>query len=265
MVTSCIVGMWTKEYESGSTQEKPYISKPIYFRLKGFGILLGASLFSQALHSSVTIIGGPLKDKKNLKKVFGGTFSTTLLLYSVLSIICSLYFGNETKSIVTLNWQGYMSGSKSNKALITVIKYVISLFPVFDILSIYPLCSITLAFGLQNLFFPGSFDKKDPKSLRIKILFRFFSALVPILGSLIVKEIKLIIIFDCFFGSFISFLIPVLLQIKSKKTCKLVLKTEKTPYSGCISSDIIAKAIFIVGVIGLCGSLVFSIYEQTYK
>lgn len=77
--------------------------------------------------------------------------------YVVLALLSSIYFGKKTTPLVTLNWQhysgfegGWGGDYRHRPWWATAIQLWIMFFPVFDMLSVFPLVGISLGIRIKN-------------------------------------------------------------------------------------------------------------------
>ncbi|KAJ3423884.1 hypothetical protein M0812_29515 [Anaeramoeba flamelloides] len=265
IILTTVLAMYTSNEDHYQNKNTPYIASYSLFNIHGSSIIFGSCVFSQVVHHSATIIAETVREKSKVRKIFNSAFLTTFLIYYTLGVVCSLYFGPNTKSIVTLNWLDYSGGIAPSSYWATFIKFVVVLFPAVDILSAFPINVVTLGTGLYNFFIPESTRKNQKNLKKKKILFRLVAAIPPIIGSMIIKEIPVLIVINGITGCFISYIIPAVLQYKSKQICKRIFKKDETPYSNFTSKRKIVMTILGFGVIALIITLTSSIYEQVQK
>ncbi|KAJ3445002.1 acid transporter [Anaeramoeba flamelloides] len=261
LIISILVNIFSHNDYNHEHHSEPFISKPRYFNFSGISYIFSSSIFAQIVHYSTTIIAEPVKKKRKLKKLFRSTFQTTYVLYNLIAIVSSLYYGPTTKSIISLNFRDYTGGQKNPTVFIYIIRYIVTLFPIIDILSVYPINSLTLATGLQSMFSASSLRHKNKPSTRKKIIYRIITSSIPILLSLIVKKVPIIISFDGMFCAVLAYCIPPLLVLSSKKICEKKLGFSKTVYTGWQSSKYVVYFCFIFGVCSALSSLIEPIME----
>ena len=111
-----------------------------------------------------------------------------------------------------------------------VLAYYLILFPSLDVMSAFPLMihvivnntyalfRNTILFGIRLI------TKKNIKSLRFdwvfKLVFRFFTAILPLLLALTMANLIYVLKFAGLFGFFMCFFFPSALQIQSIRVCK---------------------------------------------
>ncbi|KAJ6241349.1 hypothetical protein M0813_23542 [Anaeramoeba flamelloides] len=217
IIVTTLVGIYRPNSQQDNNDPPHIAPGSKLFKLNGLYLIFTASIFVQVIHHSVTIISEGIPDKSKLRFSFTSSLTTTLLLYTLVGTVCSLYFGKNTKTVITLNWLDYTANYKNTPVWASIIKYIIILFPMLDLISIFPLKIVTLGTGMQSFFYPQTIGKTDLKSKLIKIAFRLVSSLPPIIGSMFVKKLPLIIFFIGITGCFIGFIFPSLLQYKSGK------------------------------------------------
>jgi hypothetical protein len=123
----------------------------------GFAIVFTSGAVALNFHYNLPDIARPVKNKLALTKIVTSAQLTAFGFYVLLGLLCSLYFGNATEPLATLNWRTYTArhggwgGSTSDRPFYAVmIQLFVMLFPVFDMLSVFPLVGITLGNNLYN-------------------------------------------------------------------------------------------------------------------
>jgi len=207
------------------------------------------------------------------------------LFYALMGILVSLYFGHNTRSLATLNWQSYtaIEGGWGGDVFqrpwyAIVIQLLVMLFPIFDMLSVFPLVAVSLAENIVSIiprhnFFcaycPTRFltlSEQYQKKITA-ITFRLLASIPPILLAAAAGSLNEIFKFTGLFSFFLCFVFPTLLHWKSKRDCikgSETLNIEgwgskawKTPFSLHFSSNIYIWITLLFGLI----ALVFSIFD----
>ncbi|KAJ3426292.1 acid transporter [Anaeramoeba flamelloides] len=231
----------------------------------GIDLIFTAGIFTQCSHHSITIIAEPVDNKRKLRNVFSASLTSTFLFYSIVGVLCSMFFGKHTNTVITLNWMDYTDEQEYAPTWASIIKYIIIMFPIFDLISVFPLKVVTLGTGMQTLWYPNSIGKTDRRSKVIKIVFRLIGSIPPIIGAMIIKELPIILFFVGVCGCFIGFIIPAWLQLKSKSISKIVFQKEKTPYSNRTNKNSIIWTTMVFGIVALFASMICSIINLYKK
>ena len=123
--------------------------------------MLSTSLFSQLFQHSVPGLIRPLSARNRkgpvVRKIFGGALCLTTLMYVLLGLVATLYFGDQIQSSINLNWDsfhwGYRNtdsqGNISVPVWIKIVNKVIVVVPALNTLSVFPLIAITLGNNLH--------------------------------------------------------------------------------------------------------------------
>eukprot|EP01156_Anaeramoeba_ignava_P021203 Anaeramoba_ignava/c18436_g1_i2.p1 GENE.c18436_g1_i2~~c18436_g1_i2.p1 ORF type:complete len:360 (-),score=65.14 c18436_g1_i2:31-1110(-) len=153
IILTTIISMYTTKQDSTIGSNPPYIGSKKLFDVHGLGTIFTTAVFAQIVHHSSTIIAEPIKNKYNLRKVYNFAFLSTFSFYTLVGVICAVYFGSKTKSVITLNWI-HLKYLTSSPWFYEIIKYFIVMFPVLDVLSAFPLNAITLSNNMYYALFP---------------------------------------------------------------------------------------------------------------
>ncbi|KAJ6238085.1 hypothetical protein M0813_03319 [Anaeramoeba flamelloides] len=265
MILTCFVAMFNSHDSQHMSSSKPYIAEPYYFNWKHLPLAFASFIFSQTFHHSALIITEPLRKKNKLRTIFTSSLLTTYGFFSFLGIICSLYFGKKVKSILTLNWIEYSAAYDHPPFWAVTIRIIIIIFPILDVVSVFPLKVVTIGTALQNLFVPRTLKSQDKTSKMYKILFRVMAGLFPLIGAMIMKKIPIIILFNGIIACLITFIFPTILQYKSQKEAQKWFGFHKTKYSNFTSGK---AGIYIIGTFGsivFLYSAVYSIYDYFFE
>ena len=170
MILASLMGLWLDPYDGavGSdaslTESKPlspYISSVAISDFSHFGLMFSTALFSQLFQHSVPGLMNPLPETKKKKStiltLFSGALGTTLSLYLVMGLACSLYFGPSlTSKSINVNFNHFTWGSikpsQLQQAFINAINALIVLFPAVNTLSVFPLMGVTLGNNFASFF-----------------------------------------------------------------------------------------------------------------
>ena len=74
------------------------------FDFKKFLAAIPVFLYAQAVHPSVATLSHPIRQKKQLRWLVLIVLLTTTILYTILGTMISLWFGDGTLGMATLNW-----------------------------------------------------------------------------------------------------------------------------------------------------------------
>lgn len=123
------------------------------------------------------------------------------------------------------------------------------LYPILNLISVYPLIAISLASNLQHLA-PKKFALKYPRV--VKYASRVGAALPPILAGTAFGDLDVIFTFTGLFAFFIQFFIPAVMFEISKRRMRKIYGpgSEVTVYSTrWTSNPITVWTVFTLGVL----------------
>jgi len=179
--------------------------------------------------------------------MFAGVMMTAVGLYITLGVAAAAYFGPKVMSAVNLNfdWQRFqfitstpedvyglagssnsLSGPAANESgtfqsllqgigtsLLYLCSLIMLLFPAVDVISVYPLASITLGNSLKATA-PDFLRKRfSPQSLTK--LFRVLVAIPPLLLAIMLRNLTMIYAVCGLLGLLVTIITPALLQRQS--------------------------------------------------
>lgn len=234
-------------YSSGqsyTSTKGPYIaSNWSLIRLAGFAIMVPCSLYSQIMHHSTPGLVQPVRDKTKLRKIFAAVFTSTYAFYAGLGIVLALYYGDNIQPACNLNFASFRGGAAPGSpipAWAKFVTYVVVLFPAIDVCSAFPLNAITLANNVMAAFVGEREGPLDNLPRKRKVPFRLLAALPPLIGAALEPNLATILSYAGLVGFLIAFLIPALLELKSREMAraKFGLGTEaNTPWTPGVFSQ----------------------------
>ena len=155
-VTSLVAAI--SQTELDSDQEVDY--QPVMVNLSGFGISVPIIYLTMGFHVLIPDILQPLQDKeKNSKKMIWYGFFISFCLIVLLGL--TTIFGTEdVNRLSTLNWQNYSNGrGQDDKAWWTYgIVAIVSIFPAFDVTSIFSITAVNTVDNIIALKYQGLKD-----------------------------------------------------------------------------------------------------------
>lgn len=195
-------------------QVKPNKQDIKLFNLNGVPNFFGICIYAFMCHHSLPSIITPIRSKINFKYTFMLAYICILIFYLLLSFTGVFAFGNNLNDFYTLNFEP--THDSHDGLLLTVIKYYLSLFPVFTISASFPIIAITLRNNLISLY-------KLIKSSNINENFIFYAfplitLIPPLIISLITHNLQLLVgITGSYAGVFIQYIFPALLVYFGRK------------------------------------------------
>eukprot|EP01118_Nematostelium_gracile_P009667 TRINITY_DN3269_c0_g2_i2.p1 TRINITY_DN3269_c0_g2~~TRINITY_DN3269_c0_g2_i2.p1 ORF type:complete len:486 (-),score=108.49 TRINITY_DN3269_c0_g2_i2:80-1537(-) len=233
----------------------------------GFATMFTSAAVATNFHYNVPDVVKPLRNKSQAGKMVSGALGIAVFFYAALGIICSLYFGSSASALVTMNWstytgmQGGWGGDIKHRPLwAKAVQLWVMMFPVLDMLSVFPLFAISLG---NNLLQTVPTPRFVPPRL-MKILWRLIASIPPLILAAAVGKLDSIFDFTGLTAFFLELIIPCLMQIGSIYYCRKWFGkgSEWTPYSGFYSYYAVAGVTLIFGVSAL--GFAISVFVRTY-
>ncbi|KAL0212460.1 hypothetical protein RCL1_006086 [Eukaryota sp. TZLM3-RCL] len=181
----------------------------------GFGVLFGTAVLSQVIHHGIPSLVEPCKKKGSVHKVLSLALLCTGAMYCGVSYLGTKLFGRNIGPILSLRWMDYTAGHALTSAPLwtRVIAYTVTLFPPIDVVSAFPLGSVTLS----NTLIAGHVKDNNKKKI---LLAKIASFLPPLLLVATRTHVSIISEIGGLVGFFICFIIPAVMVIKSRKMCR---------------------------------------------
>ena len=177
------------------------------FNIKGLPNFFGVCIYAFMCHHSLPSIITPIKSKTKFIYMLLIAYVCILIFYILLSYTGVFAFGQKLDDFYTLNFEP--THDSNDSLLLKVIKYYLSLFPVFTISASFPIIAITLRnnlIGLYNLTSKGNINTK------VLVLFPFITLIPPLIISLITHDLQLLVgITGSYAGVCIQYIFPALL------------------------------------------------------
>jgi len=156
------------------------------FNFGGFATVFLSGAVALNFHYNVPDVVRPVQNKNLLSRIVSGAQFVAFSFYISLSILSAFYFGNSTQTLVTLNWrtftgrEGGWAGSLDDRPFYAVIvQLIVMIFPVLDMLSVFPLVAVTLGNNIYNILPSEIMSKFSEKAGRI--ISRLLAALPPLI------------------------------------------------------------------------------------
>jgi len=199
--------------------------------LQYFGLLFGTVIFSQLFQHSVPGLLRPLRPRAAARRVFACALLTTSSVYCFLGTSAALYFGSTVQTALNTNWTHFTWGYAHTQWWGYVLNYIIVLFPVLNTLSIFPLVVVTLGNNLA-VSFPRPTEAKiplPPAGRAWTTMWRLIAAVPPIVAALPFRSLASTLQLAGFFGLYVAYTTPSLLQIKSLEVVERQLGSASLP------------------------------------
>lgn len=164
--------------------------------------------YAQLFHHSIPSIAQSLRFERKAPKTFFSALVGTFLMYTTVGVVVSSYFGSSVAESCVLNWAG------SNSPGPVFISSMIVIFPAFDVVSAFPLNAIALSSNLHS-------TSESSNISRIRTIIRLVVSISPILVALILHNLIEILEWCGLMGGFIGFIFPGIVNLYSKRRCRI--------------------------------------------
>jgi len=229
----------------------------------GFATVFLSGAVALNFHYNVPDIVNPVRNKAILNRIVSGAQMCAFSFYIILSLLAASYFGNATQPLVTLNWRtftaqdGGWGGSLEHRPPIAVVvQLIVMLFPVFDMMSVFPLIAITLGNNIYSVM-PDNV-KSMLSEKKGKILSRLLAAIPPLFLAGVFGEIDKIFEIAGIFSFWPVLIWPPVLYLLSRKYCieRWGSGAESTPYTFFLSKPIFAYLTLLFGSFALIFAII---------
>ena len=246
-------------------------------------IFYGIPIFLYCLQNHVFLPTAffTVTNKKVVKNIIIAVFVTLGTLLVTLSICVSLAFSHNNNPNCVLNWIPY---THSNYHIsLRIFSYIVILFPVIDLLSVFPLQIIIQANMVFHIL--TKIDTSQIQTFTHNLLLasiRCVLALLPILLSLFAANLIVITDISGVFSIVLTLCMPVLFQWRSQRLIKLdsveqpntlfartklllFSTTAHTPYSGWYSGLFVQMCVGVISVVSLLIAIASIITQFVYN
>mmetsp|Transcript_2216 Transcript_2216/g.3839 ORF Transcript_2216/g.3839 Transcript_2216/m.3839 type:complete len:678 (-) Transcript_2216:250-2283(-) len=253
-----VVASWVSDEPHFDEYIGPATGVPLFYFPSVF-LLLGTSIFSCSFQFAVPGITDVVSNKDTvLVKVFGSTCLFIFATVLVCSLVLSGYFGIEQiEPSSNLNWVTYHGGtgniivnddgttSRTDVAIwARGIAGFVTIFPSFDSLAVYPLCTISLGEILMDAWYGKTAHTEG--GWKQRIIFRLLGSCPQLVGAMFVSDLSEIARYAGIFTILSYTVCPSLLSIYSRKALRAVSVPVNTIYDTPFSRDWFAWIIFIL-------------------
>ena len=231
-----------------------FYSIPIFLYCLQNHVMLPSALFT-------------VTNKKVVKNITIAVFITLGMLMLTLSVSVSLAFSHNNNPNCVLNWIPYTHDNYHIS--IRIFSYIVILFPVFDLLSVFPLLIVIVANAVFHVL--TKMDTSQIQTFTHNLLLtsiRCVLALLPILLSLFAANLIVITDTSGVFSIVLTLCLAVLFQWRSQRLIeldpvespntllartKLLLFSTRayTPYSGWYSGSFVQICVGVISVVSL--------------
>eukprot|EP00128_Syssomonas_multiformis_P015509 Colp12_sorted_trinity150504_noHs@28947 len=220
----------------------------------GFAQIFTACALALNCHSNMPDALQPVKDKSKLKSITSAALMTATFVYMLLGFLCAIAF-EDVKALITLNWENYTACGDGwedcpKGAGAYIVQMWVRLFPVVDMLSVYPLLSLTLANNMAQSL-PHHIKRTWPER-RVRIILRLLASVPPIALAAGLKSLEIIFSIAGLFGFILEIVLPCLLYLSSKRYMEREYgeKGSMTPYKSVVSHPFLVWGNLVYGIVG---------------
>jgi hypothetical protein len=229
------VGIWNDPIDNQSRRTAPpYVSDVPLFDFSGLIGVFSTSVFAQLVNFGVPDLIAPMAKRADGFKVFAAALVATALMYALVGIFCALYFGSAIESQVNINFSHYRGGAALGEPIpwwAISIQYYAALFPAMDVLSMFPLCCVSLSNTWRAALLSHSETARRTSPAALRVFCRLTVAVPPILITFVAKDLDVIINYAVLPGAFIALVTPTLLHHYSRATCDRIGLACETPFA----------------------------------
>lgn len=192
----------------------------------GFAGVFSTAAVALNFHWVLPEIVQPLQppSRQHVRGMAASALLVAASFYLLFGLLGAVFFGSNTYPLATLNWASYTGrlggwgGPLSDRLLISYfVQFWVMLFPVLDMLSIFPMVGISLGNNLAQ-FAPDAFkDRFGPRS--ILIVSRLLATVPPLIAAGALGKINHIFDISGLFAFFLQIFFPAALQLLSRRLC----------------------------------------------
>ncbi|KAH3767830.1 Transmembrane protein [Pelomyxa schiedti] len=192
----------------------------------------------------------PVRSKKNLRGLMIFIIFTVAIVTVSVGLLCAWFFNGSIEPLCILNWRfftglgpsGWSEGDRTWFAWLTYI--IILLFPVVDLVSIFPLVAVTMSDNLIHSL-PSSLIAAYPS--KTKVLSRIIVVIPPLICAMVEHDLTYVFMFSGLPAFLIQCIIPCVLQLLSCRYFQSVYAgKDQTPYSHAVFSNQITVAVIVI-------------------
>eukprot|EP01084_Bolivina_argentea_P054183 99392_1 len=189
--------------------------KPPLANWMGLGTVLSSGIYAFNFHFSIPVLCHPVENKRELTFIFNMAILICILAYVILGASMAYKFGDNIESSCNMNFSGWVPPEPIPHWLGNVVSTLILIFPAIDVLSAYPLQSITLGENLLSVF--GKVFKLDRSNGGVVVIFRLLASTPPLIGAAIYRNFGTVVDIAGLAAYIMVFCIPAILLWKSSK------------------------------------------------
>lgn len=258
MILTVLIGICTKpayEDEKALQRGSPYYSLTQLWNWGGYNILTTTSVaFTVQVNFPEVIQSLKRKTKQEISFVAAGALGCATFFYLVIGLLCGLYFGDHVEPLVVLNWKDYKGYWTKDKSVASpwwaiLIRVIVTMFPVFDMLSVFPLLALSLASNYYFLLEDKLLTRLSPEAA-IRFC-RLLAAVPPVLLAFFLSNLDQIFSYTGLCSFFLQLIIPCLLWYFALRRCYLIWTptlVKANPYNSIFSFPGFPFGVFCFGI-----------------
>ncbi|KAJ8936139.1 hypothetical protein NQ318_022221 [Aromia moschata] len=185
---------------------------PDLINLREVPALAGSTVYSFMCHHSLPGIIAPISDKQHVTKKVSVDFVLICLFYLFLSVTGSFAF--ETLDVLySLNFI-----SENSSVFMKIIGTFLAAFPLFPILTSFPIIAITLQSNLKFLILDRTYQR--PNFLVNRLVFPTMAVVPPVLVALSTHNLKTLVeVTGTYAGVMVQYIVPTFLVLYARRHC----------------------------------------------
>jgi len=241
-----------KLYVEGSEISMNRIENIGAFNWTNFGVGFGSSMLALNCQYNIPDALQPLSNEGNARVVVFTALFLSTALYFGIGILGAIAF-DKVFPIVTLNWSTYTGCGNGWDVCETnfigvIVKLLIMLFPVFNVVSSFPLIVVTIGDNICSVI--GHHVKRIFATNHEGTICRLMVSVPPLLLAAYFKKMEIIFSISGLFGFVLALIIPCFVQLASVNYYIKAWDSNAamTPYTWWpISNRIVSSLLLIVG------------------
>ncbi|KAL7712676.1 Amino acid transporter transmembrane domain-containing protein [Entamoeba marina] len=208
-----------------------------------------------ALVSNISVpdIIRPARNKNKVQYPIIVAVSVATMFYGCVGSVCSITFGEEIKSPITLNWGNYTGidggwGSGETLWFAYIIRYFIMFFPIANVLSSFPIVVVSTSSNIESMFSP-EIKLKYGRIIHYSSI--TFCIIIPFCLASLSSSLELIFDISGSFCFLLAFIIPCIFHILSIPLLQKIhwfKPKPKTPYTWYHSIPILSVILCLISI-----------------
>ena len=230
---------------------------PPVFRIAGFPVLFGSSIYSFMCHHSIPGMVTPVKKKERLHLIMALDYALILVLYYMITLTGIFAISPEDIQVLhSLNFFHPTILGNASEVLLLLAGIYLALFPVISLSSNFPIITVTLRDNLKSLFKillkPWWGEEREFPWVVDRICFPLLALLPPtVLAFATQQDSILVSITGSFPGVGVQYLIPVSLAFMARYRIKKQYTSYKNPHRSPFSHILFQGLVVLWSVVSV--------------